>query len=508
MTTCRDGVSRSEPAPVAAPRRLARTLLSPIPSRLAHQPLYEVIQITRHAWTRSLGLLLVTAEAAAQSAPRQAEPGATPEPVPATPRCAPPASCAEAAAQSDPSAAQGADAHATAASASPPSGELEREAAAAIAADLPSTAPSFDAPPPTPARTAMAGSGLMNPDLSVVLDVAVAYFGPRGQPIGTGAHDPSRNGFNFQQLEVAIGSSVDPYFRLDAFLVFSEHGVEVEEAFGTTLALPARLQLRAGRFLHRFGRVNATHPHGWSFVDQNLLVGRLFGPEGGGGLGVELSWLSPLPWWLELSATSMTASGAASARSFFGGRDLGVRDPRDLLHVVTVKQFFALDDDWSLLTGVSAALGPNATGRANRTDIVGLDGYLRYRPTRGAAQNAWTLQVEIAHRRRQIPRDVLADWNGYAQLVWQWGRPWAAAARWEYGSSVRGLDGQPVEDPLDPDWTADRHRGAVALTHWPTEFSRIRLQATSDFPAWLDAPRLALFCALELVTGAHGAHAF
>ena len=54
---------------------------------------------------------------------------------------------------------------------------------------------------------------------------------------------------------------VDPYFRFDSNLVFSQFGVEIEEAYATTLDLPANLQVRAGQFLTRFGRINATHPH-------------------------------------------------------------------------------------------------------------------------------------------------------------------------------------------------------------------------------------------------------
>src|SRR5690606_8630759 len=132
----------------------------------------------------------------------------------------------------------------------------------------------------------------------------------------TGAHDPTRTGFNLQQLEMSLGSTVDPYFRFDSNLSFSLEGVEIEEAYATTLDLPARLQLRAGQFLWRFGRFNAPHPHVWHFVDQPFTLGRLFGGEGGRGLGVELSWLLPLPWFAEVVASVQQADGEGTARSF------------------------------------------------------------------------------------------------------------------------------------------------------------------------------------------------
>ncbi len=70
------------------------------------------------------------------------------------------------------------------------------------------------------------------------------------------------------------------------------------------------------------------------------------------------------------------------------------------------------------------------------------------------------------------------------------------------------MNGGNVVDYLDPEWVSERHRVAANLTFWPTEFSRIRLQGSVDVPTWQDTPIWAGFLALELVTGAHGAHTF
>ena len=166
------------------------------------------------------------------------------------------------------------------------------------------------------------GTNLLNPQISVILDVAGAYFSDDDN-LQSGAHDPTETGFNLQQLEFAVGANVDPYFRFDANLVFGLFGVELEEAYGTTLALPLGLQVRFGQFLTRFGRINATHPHSWDFADQPFAVGRNFGAEGSRGLGVEASWLTPLPWYVELVASTTNANGGASNVSFFGNEESG-----------------------------------------------------------------------------------------------------------------------------------------------------------------------------------------
>ena len=347
----------------------------------------------------------------------------------------------------------------------------------------------------------------MNPDISFIADLALAAF-TADEPMQSGGHDPVENGFNLQQLELAVGKPVDPWFRFDANLVFSPFGVEIEEVYATTLALPGRLQVRAGQFLTRFGRANATHPHTWDFVDQPFPIGRIFGGEGNRGLGVEASWLAPLPWYSELVLSETMAAGASTARSFYGADDLGVDSPLDLQTTAALKQFFPLGSDLSLLWGFSWASGPNGSGRSNRSEVYGTDVYLKLRPISRGSYTTVSLQGELLYRRRQVPEDVLSDWSAFSQLFWRFSRRWGLAARHEWGAPALGMDGAVADDPLDPDWTAQRHRLAADITFWPTEFSRLRLQGSGDMAGWLDAPEYAAFLAFEFNVGAHGAHRF
>lgn len=345
-------------------------------------------------------------------------------------------------------------------------------------------------------------------NLSLIMDMAAAAFTSK-EPLQGGDHDPTKNGFNFQQLELSVGTVVDPYFRFDGNIVFHLEGVEVEEAYATTLDLPANLQVRAGQFLTRFGRLNSMHPHAWDFVDQPFILSRDFGGEGNRGVGAELSWLTPLPWYVEVLGSATDATGEGTARSFLGAaEDFRVRSPWDLQLTGAVKQFFPLSDDLSLLWGLSTALGPNPTGPHTRTDIFGTDVYLKYRPTSPGSTTQLALQAELLYRRRQLPDNVLSDVGGYGQLVWRFSQRWAAAARYEFGTPAHGSDGSVVEDPLDPEWTALRQRVSANVTFWPSEFSRLRLQGATDVVNWRDKPDYSLFLAFEVVTGAHGAHAF
>lgn len=346
------------------------------------------------------------------------------------------------------------------------------EIEAATAADAAALEESQPAPPPAAPRS-------YNPDLSIVVDVAAAYFG-RDEDLQTGAHDPHEDGFTLQQVELAFGSSVDPYFRVDGNLVFGVEGVEVEEAYATTLALPASLQARVGQMLTRFGRINAQHPHSWDLVDQPIAIGAVFGPEGNRGVGAELSWLSPLPWYVELVA-SVTGGGEPHAHDEEPVPPEDEDEPQHLQPTVAVKQFFELSHDWSLAIGVSGAMLEDA-------DVAGADLYLKYRPITGRQRGIYT-QVSVQAEWLVRRHDGHSEHGGYGQLAWRFARRWGVAGRYEY-----------------TDFELRRQRAAAAVAFWPTEFSRVRLQGGADRLA--DDPLPFAFLQFEFLIGAHGAHTF
>jgi hypothetical protein len=299
---------------------------------------------------------------------------------------------------------------------------------------------------------------------------------------------------------MAIGASVDPYFRFDANLVFSQFGVEVEEAYATTLGVPGGLQFRVGQFLTRFGRQNSTHPHSWHFVDQPIVLGKFFGGEGNRGLGGEVSWLMPLPWYAELVASVNEAEGECCMRSYFGGNRPDIGGLGDFVYTLALKQFFPFGEDWGLKWGITAQLGPTNTGNLNRAEIYGTDLYLRYKPTDSANQTSVSMTAELLHRRRQVPGDVLTDTGGYGQIVWRINKRWETGARYEF---VTGIE----DDPLDPEWSEFRDRSSIQGTFYPSHFSRIRVQGGLDRRTWQDdAFGWSATLNLEFLIGAHGAH--
>lgn len=359
----------------------------------------------------------------------------------------------------------------------------------------------------------------LNPDLSFIFQGGWAWTSvdpdddgdDRGNDLGLqGGPDPKKFGFFFQALELNVQAAVDPYLDFQANIVLQPNGVVVEEAYGRTLSLPARLQVRFGKFKSRFGRVNEFHVHRWHFSTWPMVNAKFFGPRGLNGMGVEVSQLLPFPWYVEWLVAVQSFAGVRQGRSFVndGNRIDGVLD---LTVSSRVEQFFALSSEWSLQWGLNYAVGrndaePEGAPGGFRTDIATTDVYLKWKSTRTGGRSAVGWQSEAMYRRRETPGGVLEDAGVYSQIYWAPTRRWEVGARYGYTSEAGG----PPRDYLDPEWIHGRHRTITALTHYPTEFSQFRLEyVMTELPSDFPQERLHMVIVrAQLVTGAHGAHEF
>ena len=371
-----------------------------------------------------------------------------------------------------------------------------------------------------------------------------------------GGQDPKSRGFTLVNAELTLAGVVDPYFRGDANIIFQideegETGVELEEAYLTTLSLPANLQVKAGQFFTDFGRHNPQHPHAWHFVDTNVVNSRLFGGDGVRNPGVQLSWLTPLPFFCELSGSVQNSHGE-TAFSFrnepdeeFAGRVLVERDVKsaqDLLYLTRLKTSFDITDEVTVVPGASALFGPNGTARDRQTQIYGADFYLKWKPLtndKGWPFVAW--QSEVMLRRYEaggirvndvdddglangsladgtlaVDHETLEDWGMYSQVVWGFARPWTIGLRAEYAAGEgTAYDLAPVfgvarsyDSKLDP-LRDHRTRFSTALTHYFSEFSKLRLQYNYDRADFLEEDDAhSVYLQAEISFGAHGAHKF
>jgi len=340
----------------------------------------------------------------------------------------------------------------------------------------------------------------MNPALSIILDT-VGSYASEAKRVPLGGHAPTANGVAITGAELTASASVDTYFRFDA--AFSMTDLELEEITFTTLALPGNLQVRGGKFLARLGRHNATHAHAWRFVLHPLPSQYLFGAEGLGAPGLEVSWLAPLPWYTEL----VGAVQVGGRGSFLETE--GDASGKDLVTPLRLVQFFDLSDDWALQVGLNAVQGPSALapGVGNRAYAYGFDLFVKWRPIgfgeTGYSFVAWT--TEAWARELEAPLDRWRDVGGTSDLVVGLDKRWETALRGELWRRVEGAD--PTEANQRAAFGLDTERGSVALTFLPSHFSRVRLQYTLEHVEGYAVNHLALV-QVEVSAGAHGAHTY
>src|SRR5688572_31555344 len=136
------------------------------------------------------------------------------------------------------------------------------------------------------------------PDISAVGDL-IGDLSPEGST----QEDGSR--FGIRELEIALQAVVDPYFRGDVFLGFSDaEGVHIEQAFLTTTALPG-FEARLGRFLMPLGKINTTHRHDLHTIEYPWVNQLFLGPEGSKGTGFYVSRVfAPLGFYQEIGRAS------------------------------------------------------------------------------------------------------------------------------------------------------------------------------------------------------------
>jgi hypothetical protein len=346
-----------------------------------------------------------------------------------------------------------------------------------------------------------------------------------------GHHDPHVNGFTLQNAELFVGGSVDPYFDAQAniALTIDSNGdttIELEEAFFVTRSLPHGLQVKGGQYSTEFGRLNVQHPHQWDFVDQAVILTRLFGEDGLRSQGARVAWLTPLPWFSELTFGAQNAKGGTAA-SFLGAagdsvsgiagtpfvlQDRQVRNLGDLLYSARWLNGVELTQTVNANLGVSGASGPNATGSETNTHIVGGDVYVKWQPidsVRGFPFVAF--QGEALYRSYEVldetdpARTTLHDWGLYGQAKWGFSPGWVAGLRLDYANG----DGDNATDPFrDRRW-----RLSPNITWRPSEFSKVRLQYNRDWAQYLEGTDEkgnadTVWLQVEFSLGSHFAHTF
>jgi opacity protein-like surface antigen len=192
---------------------------------------------------------------------------------------------------------------------------------------------------------------------------------------GAGSFPGRENRFFPREVELSFFGQVDPYARAEVRIEAGEEeggqetGVSLAEANLTLLTLPWGSQVKLGQMRNRFLYSNQIHEHDLPWPDRPNVFRNFLGEEGLQEKGLELTWVPPLPFYLEalfgvFNGDNETAFGRGSLKNpLFTGR---------------LRTFLELTDTSALLLGGAAAHG--RTSDRLRSTLAGVEAKYKYRP--------------------------------------------------------------------------------------------------------------------------------
>lgn len=100
--------------------------------------------------------------------------------------------------------------------------------------------------------------------------------------------------FDNPEMELFIDGYLNPFARATANISYENNEFGVEELYGNIVrGLPLDIQIKAGKFLVGFGKINTIHPHAWPFLERPLFHQVFFGESGFNDVGINFSFLLP-----------------------------------------------------------------------------------------------------------------------------------------------------------------------------------------------------------------------
>ncbi|MDX2416464.1 MAG: hypothetical protein QNK19_03280 [Xanthomonadales bacterium] len=406
--------------------------------------------------------------------------------------------------------------------------EAEKEAgdqqATTMQTEAPLTKPADPwQPDPSAGQVLSSGNNASNPAIGVIFQGQVWSYSDDpdlyeipGFPLG-GEAGPLPEGLALGETEINISANVDDKFTawltVPIAIEDSEVVVELEEAWVETMTLPAGFALRMGRYFSNIGYLNDKHSHSWDFADQPLVYQAFLGGQYIDD-GLQLRWLAPIDFYLELAAEvgrgdKYPAGGAA--HSGFGTYTLHLRTGGDI----------GFSNSWQAgLSYLQADADERESGNEDepliftgQTDMWIAEFVWKWAPNGNNKQRNFIFQAEYMWRNEDgsytLPEsDTLPydnDQQGwYLQAVYQPFPRWRIGLRYDHLSSDN--PGQAWDGtPLMPS-SHDPRRYSVMADWSNSEFSRLRLQYTHDKAGFAGDNQWGLQYIFSI--GAHGAHSF
>jgi hypothetical protein len=319
-------------------------------------------------------------------------------------------------------------------------------------------------------------------------------------------------GMHLQAADVEITANVDVY--LQSRVVFGGNEIEnvgIEEAFLTSLRMPIPLILRGGKMLCSFGRYNLFHMHHMAFAENPLILNYVFQPKLN-EVGIEASYLLPLPWYSDLLFGFLNGNNDALFDSKKQGR---------FAYLAHYDNFWDLSDETTFRLGASFITGEkglstwagepvDSTINQINSIVWGFDFHLKWKPLQRGRYQSFVLEGEYVNTSLNINSNLTEPLHGYyIQGLYQFELYWWAQARYEWFNRSEDLYKffpSPPELAVDNTGNFNGKRISLAMAYVPTEFSAYRLQY--NYLKFAEMKEQQLVLQVNVTIGSHPAHKY
>lgn len=325
-----------------------------------------------------------------------------------------------------------------------------------------------------------------------------------------------KEGLGIDETELNFSANVDDKFRGSATIALHEHEgeteVEIEEAYAATTALPAGLEVKAGRFFSELGYLNSHHSHADDFADRPL-TNRAFLDSNYGDDGVQISAVLPTSVYSEIGGGAFRGDDFPAGGA--DGNDIGAWTAYGRIGGdVGDKTSWRLGLSTLQAAGISRDGNEDTVNFSGDSNLYIADARAVYAPTGNNAEKELILQGEVFVRDEDgtyedadagtgaiAYDDSQSGW--YAQSVYKFHPQWRVGMRYSQlyaGDIPAGLVGSALDDGGHDPWAA------TAMVDWTnSEFSRVRAQFSREEVA--DGQEDNQFTLQYIMSlGAHGAH--
>lgn len=309
--------------------------------------------------------------------------------------------------------------------------------------------------------------------------------------------------FHFDEAELSMISDVDHVWTFNTNIVFTGNGeVDPEEVWARTNSIPG-VQIKVGKLRGTFGKQGLLHSHAYPFIQGPVIMENTIGGEGFKGAGLEASWLTPLPWYGELTGGVFEATPSDDEHPL----DFGDPSHGNIPFLFHYKNVFDLNESTTMEIGASTLQGHGVDGTRNAA--YGANFTLRNVPLRQSNQRGWIFQAEYLEKANYDGGDYHKESHGwYTQFQYRMSQKWWLGLR---GEQARDIETDVLVDPAGDPLSGKMTRGSFNIAWTPSEFSYVRLEYSlgqADDGLGFQPWDHRLMIQMSTTIGYHPAHAY